>query len=580
MGGIFICPRNSGESLDEVEEKYKRSLQVFDKKGLTLDRRVPRSSFIAYRFRKCIEDDSGWHFLDRQDGDFVLTSGTMIYNKKVGKSALADLFEDFCESQQIDKKLLGNYCVVICRNNELWVLNDYLSYYPVYVDSTRTVISNSFLAVARSKPDSQVNVQEFFEFLLHGFFVNSKTILSDVHTIDSKKIWQIHPQKLGVDRDVNAALSTHFTQSESIDEIVYSVKNSLCTYFDTLGKAFGGKVGSALSGGYDTRLMLALIRKLGLSAYLHVYGDEVSSDVLVAKKIANGEGISLVHVDKSLFPRQDPDEFSSGMEHRLYFFDGLNPLGIIDDGRDIGTRLDRARQASLQLNGAGGEIYREVWNLPDGRVDIDKFVRARFDRGAYDFCRPSFDRKTYFSNFGDKIKGKLEIDRSYLERNEAELMFALVRNVFAANNNSSNNQVSYALLPFMEAQFVFPSATIPIKYKYYGQLQAALINSLDPNLAKYKSSYGIDFSSPIPISYKLKRVLERHVPLSLRLFKRKMADRKEEVWPYLLRDEYLDRIVDLNNLQVSDFIDVSIIRDAEIFTRALSVELLLDAIRH
>lgn len=577
MGGIFICPRNPGESVDEVEEKYKRSLQVFDRKGLTLDRRLPRSSFVAYRFRKCIGDDSRRHFLDRQDGDFVLTSGTMIYNEKVGGSALADLFEDFCEGKRIDRKLLGNYCVVICRNNQLWVFNDYLSYYPVYIDSTGTVISNSYLAVARTKPENQINIQEFFEFLLHGFFVDEKTILSHVYSIDSRKMWQIYPKKLGLSRDANFM---HFTQSDSFDDVVRNMEQSLCAYFETLGHAFGGKVGSALSGGYDTRLMLALIRKMGLDAYLHVYGDDDASDVVVAKTIAGGEGISLEHVDKSVFPDQDPDEFSSGMESRLYFFDGLNPLGIIDDGRDIGTRLDRAKQASLQLNGAGGEIYREVWNLSDGRVDIDKFIRARFDRGAYPFCRSSFDRYNYFSSFGDKVKGKLEIDRSYLERNEAELMFALVRNVFAANNNSSNNQVSYALLPFMEAQFVFPSATIPIKYKYYGQLQAALINSIDPDLAKYNSSYGIDFSSPVPTSYKLKCVLERHVPLPVRLFKRKMADRHQQVWPYLLSERYLGRIVDLNNLQVSEFIDISKIRDAEIFTRALSIELLLDATRH
>lgn len=576
MGGIFLCPRSSNEPLDAVEEKYERSLQVFDKKGLKLDQRLVRSSFVAYRYKKIIDDDEHQYCLEGEDGDFILASGTLVYNDKVGQPALGELFRDFCEGRNIDDKLLGNYCVVIFRNGQLWVLNDYYSYYPVYIDSSGTVISSSFLAVAHSVSDGHVNAHELFEFLLHGFFVDKETFFSDVYSIDSRKVWQLQPERKGKSRDVRAEF---FENTGSLGEIVRDVGDSLCSYFETLGRAFGGRVGSALSGGYDTRLMLALIRKIGIKPYLHVYGDADSSDVLVAKAIADGENIALEHIDKASFPVQSPEQFSRDMESRLYFFDGLNPLGIIDDGRDISTRLDRARHASLQLNGAGGEIYREVWNLPDRRVSVRKFVKARFDRAAYEFCGSGFRPKDYFSKFEEKVKRKLGIDRSYLERNEAEMMFALLRNVFAANNNSSNNQVSHALLPFMEPRFVLPAARIPITYKYSGRFQAELIKAIDPELSTYRSSYGIDFSSQIPGTYKLKRAIERHVPLTVRLLRRKMADRKKVAWPYLLGKEYLDRIIDLSDLRVSEFIDVSKIRDPEIFTRALSIELVLNATR-
>ncbi|MBK6337346.1 MAG: hypothetical protein IPF60_17000 [Betaproteobacteria bacterium] len=169
--------------------------------------------------------------------------------------------------------------------------------------------------------------------------------------------------------------------------------------------------------------MTALLLSVGETPHLYVYGDASSSDVRVAKNIALGERLELDHVDKGAFAKVTPEQFVTSTERDFYFFDGIKPLGQMDDGSDMTTRLSRARKARLQLNGAGGEIYREIWNLSDRSIDLESFLKLRYDRGDYSYLKRPFDSQSYFSGFAEKVRHKLAMDRRLLTRKEAEMLF-------------------------------------------------------------------------------------------------------------------------------------------------------------
>ncbi|MBK7081423.1 MAG: hypothetical protein IPH55_11930 [Betaproteobacteria bacterium] len=293
-------------------------------------------------------------------------------------------------------------------------------------------------------------------------------------------------------------------------KVVETVSAELRHYFAMLSSLFPGDIGCALSGGYDSRHMTALLLSVGETPHLYVYGDASSSDVRVAKNIALGERLELEHVDKGTFAKVTPEQFVTSTERDFYFFDGIKPLGQMDDGSDMTTRLSRARNARLQLNGAGGEIYREIWNLSDRSIDLESFLKLRYDRGDYSYLRRPFDSQSYFSGFAEKVRHKLAMDRRLLTRKEAEMLFPFLRNHFACANNLANSQISDSLLPFMESRFVYPSFDIPIQYKYCGRVHAALIRKASPSLARYQSDYGINFADPIPAAYRAKQ-LHRHI---------------------------------------------------------------------
>ena len=57
-------------------------------------------------------------------------------------------------------------------------------------------------------------------------------------------------------------------------------------YFAAVAKIFGNRVTSALSGGYDSRLILAMLRRHGVAPHLFVYGNAGDQDVRLATAIA------------------------------------------------------------------------------------------------------------------------------------------------------------------------------------------------------------------------------------------------------------------------------------------------------
>src|SRR5262249_24927246 len=310
------------------------------------------------------------------------------------------------------------------------------------------------------------------------------TILRDVQIIDSRRIHNLLPESAQQERHPPYQV---IPSNTPFNETTRLIAEQLLRYFRILGKAFGNSIGTALSGGYDSRLMLALLRRTENTPIVYVYGSSDSSDVKVAKAIARGEGIKLEHIDKRSFPKVGPEEIGRSVERELYFFDGIKPLGLFDDGTDLATRFDRASKATLQLNGAGGEIYREIWNIGNRKTDLVTFLRMRFDRRVYSFCRNSFELSDYFEQFAAKVRRSLGFDRSWIARREAEMLFPFLRNWFAAPNNAANNQISYSLLPFMEPEFILQSFELPIHFKYCGKLEANLIKAIDPALARYNS---------------------------------------------------------------------------------------------
>lgn len=570
MAGFIVFPRDADEPADAVERKCERALDVFRKKNLVLGKRIVRNGFVAYRYRKIFGDEDP--VIELENGDFAFCTGTFIYGDSAGKDALLPFYNDFSPTGLDEEKIAGNFHLLIYKSGELWSLGDYCGYYPVYEHEATGVVSDSFLAVGKLEKKPEISEQAFYEYLFHGFCINEETPLAGVRKADNRFMRRISPDRSSRKRE---PAYEPISPTASFAQVVDTVSNSLSTYFEKLVSIFHGDIGSALSGGYDSRLMVALLRRAGATPYLYVYGGKDTPDVRCADAIARGENLVLNHIDKGAAARIDVATFQQTIERNVYFFDALKPLGLIDDGTDLASRYERARHCRLQLNGAGGEIYREIWNVGDRKVDLLDFLRMRFDSGYYGYCRRGFEVADYFARFAEKVRAILGIDGDVLERRHAEMLFPFLRNRFAQNNNLANNQLGHALLPYMEPRFVLPSFDIPIKYKYCGTLHSALIRAAAPSLAKYESAYGINFSDQVPLGYRFKRALERQYPLALRVMKRRLESGKQQPMPYYFGKEYLDSIVDMKSLAISDHVDVQKIANPEILSRALSIELLL-----
>lgn len=574
MGGFLLVIKQPSASLESIKEAYADVTETIAKRGVSLSKVIDHRNCVAFIFAKnnfCPENA-----IQFSNGDFIFATGTLLYKKKMGSEALTALYEDFSLNGKIFDSLRGHYFVCLSKNGGLYAFTDYNGIYGVYTNKDKSLISSSFLSLAQSQKKRTISKQELFEYISHGPWYGDATIVKEVRRLDSHSIHQLKPQDGAVAKAISAhSLNPHLRLDEQRDSVV----RQLLDYFSSLKENLGNSICSALSGGYDSRLMVSLCCKVGINPCLYVYGGDTSLDVQMSKNICQGEHLSIRHQNKSRFPRVTVDEFVKAVSAQYYFLDAQFESGSFDPGTDLLTRRWRTARAMLQLSGVGGEIYRNYFFVSEKPVDIYPFVRQHFDVPNFACFTSQFHREDYLQILAAKLKLALGTTSDRLSRQQAEMAYPAMRlKYWMGPNVAANNVLSYALSPFSEPEFTLPSLQIPIKYKYAGKFEAAVIAAIAPNLAKYPSIYGYNFIDLPPLSAMLKDLVMVHTPVSLRpaiLNPICSLITKKQEFPYYLHKNYVDAVLGSGAMRISDYIHLEKIKDPKLFNRALTVELLL-----
>ena len=361
---------------------------------------------------------------------------------------------------------------------------------------------------------------------------------------------------------------------------VQTVSNWLIDYFSTVKDSFGNSVCSALSGGFDTRLMLACIRKVDINPYLYVYGSQNSRDVTIAKNIADSEKLPLEHIDKSSFKNIPSDNYDTLLETAFYLNDGMGVFGTFDNGSDIITKTDRTQKANLQINGVGGEIFRSFWRLAHKKYPINTFLTSYYRIPDYSMCKNVFNVTEYFSTLHNKTQKLLGTDSRTINPKQIDMLYPLLRLQYWAGMSASiNNQFSYTLTPFTEPELTHFSFDVPYRFKQLGHFESGLIKHIDPAIAKYPSIYGFNFDGKAPLKKVMKNSVSVATPVLLKFALKKLAFIKKlrknafPELPYYLQRDYLKNSINFNDLIIANYFNLENIKDAYTLSRALTVEL-------
>jgi asparagine synthase (glutamine-hydrolysing) len=569
MGG-FLLTRRPETDTDGVG----RALAVFASKGLRPSRRLELPEHDLHVFQKVsypIEN-----VVEMDGGDFVCATGTLLEHDAARPDTLRRLYERFRPGMPADQLPRGEYAVAIRKNGATFVFTCPSGLYHVYTSEDGRHVSTSFLALRRAAGQARLAHQEFYEYILHGAVYGEQTLLQGIRRLDSRSFHALDGSRSeGMPAGDNTDLA-----ALGFDGAVTKVGDDLMEYFSLIATTYEDQVCSALSGGYDSRLILGLLRQQGISPYLYVYGRPHDADVRVARAIAEGEEIPLHVTDHSSTEVPTPERYREVVRENFLFKDGLGNEGVLDTGSDLATRRERVARARLQLNGGGGEIYRNFWVLPDRSYTTHQFLTSKFDRFDYAPLRSTFDKQRYFSRLAEKVRVSVGARSDRLTRPQVEQLYADFRlRYWMGINNSNNAQYADTLTPFGDYRLTRDSFTLPLAWKNEGRFEAALIRQVDPALARYLSCYGHDFVAPPTKKRVLQGTLMRHVPIALRpLLRRRAHARSSDAapgWPSYLGREYLAALGLAGERAVDEFVDVDRVRSREILRRILTVELLL-----
>ncbi len=423
--------------------------------------------------------------------------GTLWYRGRFGRSALPALLNETSAGGAIDElQLRGNFALFLRTANRCLLLNDAMGLVRIYASRDRRFYSTSWLATCAYSGAVKIDEAAAVEYVLLGASHSDQTVADGVVTLPLGKAFN-----LAVGRTDDRAIEYIDNDTPcpaSIDVASAIIRSRLQTRCTEIVNAFPRAIRMALSGGFDSRLILAGMLERGAHPKLFVYGTEDCADVRLARQVAQCVGLPLDVVDKAAAASKKPLPEREDLVQNALFFDGLPNDGIFDTGVDRLTRLAQTEQGHIVLNGGGGEILRNYFYLPNRRWlprDIVHAFYRGFDRRVF---RDAKALTLYEERLGTAIALAARANAlsrgKRLNREDVELLYPLFRcHHWMAVNNSVSTRHGYFITPLLDLALIRLACRLPLTWKNAGRLQALVIRSLHPAAAGPVSTHGFSF---------------------------------------------------------------------------------------
>lgn len=425
--------------------------------------------------------------------------GPVWYRGRFGSPGLGLLLDDITAAGRIDEReLRGNFALFLRSQAQCLLLNDVLGFVRLYASPDGCFYSTSWLATCAYAGRVDIDDSAAVEYVLLGASHSDRTVARGITTLPLGYAFDL--RRKHVQPRFPASIWEEARAPASFDAAVDGICDHVQTVCGEIAVAFPGRTRAALSGGFDSRLIVAGLLACGNRPELFVYGDSTSEDIPIARRVADSAGIALNIVDKGVINGRYPSPDLERLVNNVLFFDGLPNDGIYDLGADQQTRLEQNARGSIALNGGGGEIFRNFFHLPDRALHVVDIVRAFYRGFDPKVFRHPHGLADYEDNLVSSIGQSLGLDHvasgQVLRRAQVELLYPLFRcHHWMGINNSIGVRHGYYATPLVDMETVLLTCALPLAWKNAGRLESRLIAKLNPEIANQPSTYGFRFSN-------------------------------------------------------------------------------------
>lgn len=551
-----------------------------------------RAQFARHGFAGCTEHAlPGWQLLHAPyvlggpetllvDGDdLVAVAGTLTCDGLMGRAALQALLGMADLPKPDWSRLGGQFAALVRRAGRTFLMTDYFAAFQLFHDPDLRFFSTSLLAAAQALPRLSFDAQGVYEFAFNVVPTGNDTVFAELKMLGPDVIAELGSD--GVTLHAAPKPLPEASVAMPLAERLGAHRDRLLAVVGDHVAAFGDNVHCPLSGGLDSRLVLAALRASGCRPRVYVYGGPQSSDVRIAREIAAAEGFAIEWTDKEAWRTLAPDAFAAQVETNFQVYDALPNYGeLFENGANAAAREARHRGGALAVSGGCGEIYRNFFFLPDRRFGAAAVARTFFARYARGDMTERFDARAFLRALERKILDTLGRgdDRAALPRAVVEQLYPRFRcrAVFGREISLEARYGAY-LMPFLDHRAVAEAMTLPLVLKNAGRFEAQLLASIDPALARYPSAYGHDFAGPPGLGHRLAEWSTRIRPIALRqrsyALRRRLGPVADEHGG-LLTPDYMGRVIDLDYPVMRAWFHTDRIADSSMMRRIANLEYL------
>lgn len=529
MGAFFLYKNDDKNiNLDAVK-------RVFRKKGFTKPKVFNLGVMTLWLYRKQLIDEDNYVFAP--NGAELFVTGSVVYKGLSYRQSIQEILIDYSNGNLNFDSLLGSFCLIFNHNEKIEIFTDRLCTHHVFFDEGLGRISSSFLAmIASSSKPCHLNRLAFYEKITTGYNIGPDTLFDEI-----KQLTPTLKERLGNDtiRFIPHPATSDtliLSKKQGFQTCVQTQLQALVSYFNhikPLAIEYGCDLG--LSSGYDSRLILALAKKVGLPASVHSHYTMTvhEAEVETAEKIAKSADVPFRKNQTRRIEDHSEASLYEIMEDGLYYYDGRtgDNSGAFSETYTRTYKLKTLGKERLRLNGEGGEIYRNYYHTASPMVYFrDWFINHLFYWYAQETLRSKNLMQSVEDYIFSKVSNLLEIphhgwvNQLFLRRYYGEIHLPYCEG-FLAN---ADNQLAFFLFPFMEMANLYPAYQATPYIGFAGKFEATMIECLNPKIASFSSHYGFPLNQP-PVNHLLYCAAKGYIPDRFWYLRKRWQNRKNRL---------------------------------------------------
>lgn len=441
--------------------------------------------------------------VDPETKNWLLAIGTWFHIDGYGVGSEARLLSRYLQvgSHQLAQELEGFFVIVVgdARVRETIVITDIVGSCHSFLRSWKhkTALSSSSLLLAGLE-DFSLDPSGCQEFLYTGILYEDRTFYREVRKLSPATIFRL--------AEGNLRAEQHYWQitditPESLDgqSAVKKLWEMLIHAADKIGKIFTHPV-CDLTGGYDSRTLVAAFLKAGVHFSTTVSGLPEGPDVVLSQGLAKMLGLQNMHLEPPAQTTFDQ------VKKALLLTDG--EYDLVEYARIFEIHRILSHHFHISINGSFGEIARGYWwelLFPHAgahrQLNSEKLARLRYAAQTH---TPSIFSPEMRLNLVSHLAGVIERTNAgliklpnTLQMDHAYLMMRMQR--WQGRIASSTNRLWPCLSPFLFRTVLETMLQSSTRIRRRGLLIRRMLNEFQPQMAKFPLEHGYP---AIPVTWK------------------------------------------------------------------------------
>lgn len=362
----------------------------------------------------------------------VYLTGTFFHEDKyINNHEMIEIILSWTEEELLDNlsKLNGSYAIIINKENKIYAVEDRIRSIPLlyYYNENEFIITNEAQCITNKINNLYLNNTAFEEFKYLGYVSGKETLAESLYQLRAGEILIVEQKgKL-----VNFTSSRYYKFShgnflkDSETEIIEKMDAEFLKVFKRMLESVQDRtLVVPLSGGYDSRLIVLMLKKLGYSKVItFTYGLEGNSEAKISKSVAERLGYKWIFVPytNELWQKwYDTDQWKSYAE----FANNFTSCPHLQDWPAVMELKEKEYipEDSIFVPGHAGDFIAGS-HIPSyySTVDVVNQKNLMSDMLSYHYNLFNWNRNSIlYNNFTNKILNIIGNENSYSPEDAAD----------------------------------------------------------------------------------------------------------------------------------------------------------------